>query len=98
MALEMYEEMASYSSISSASRTTYISLIESLSLACKIDKAFELYADMIRKGGIPELSTFVHLIKGLIKVNRWEDALQLSDSICHMVRLSLLSAPTGVKL
>ncbi|KAK4857045.1 hypothetical protein QYF36_023994 [Acer negundo] len=98
MALEMYDEMASYSSISSASRTTYISLIESLSLACKIDKAFELYADMTRKGGIPELSTFVHLIKGLIRVNRWEDALQLSDSICHMICSFTFSAVLNISL
>ncbi|KAJ4723172.1 Pentatricopeptide repeat-containing protein [Melia azedarach] len=83
VALELHEEVASFSSISAAARNTYVSLIESLSLACKIDKAFELYADMIKKGGIPELSTFVHLIKGLIRVNKWGEALQLSDSMCQ---------------
>lgn len=87
VALELHEEVASFSSISAAARNTYVSLIESLSLACKIDKAFELYADMIKKGGIPELSTFVHLIKGLIRVNKWGEALQLSDSICQTVCL-----------
>ena len=52
-------------------------------------KAFELYTDMVRMGGVAELSTFVHLIKGLININKWEEALQLSDSICQMVSLSL---------
>ena len=66
----------------------YISLIESLSRASKVDKAFELYTDMIRRGGVAELSTFVLLIKGLININKWEEALQLSDSICQMVSLS----------
>ncbi|XP_044498126.1 pentatricopeptide repeat-containing protein At1g06710, mitochondrial-like isoform X1 [Mangifera indica] len=83
VALELHEEMALYSSISAVNKSTYVSLIESLSLAGKIDKAFQLYVDMIRKGAVPELSTFVHLIKGLIRVNRWEDALQLSDGICQ---------------
>ncbi|KAJ0091781.1 hypothetical protein Patl1_26276 [Pistacia atlantica] len=83
LALELHEEMASYSSISAVNKSTYVSLVESLSLAGKVDKAFELYVDMTRKGGVPQLSTFVHLIKGLIRVNRWEDALQLSDGICQ---------------
>ncbi|ESR56356.1 hypothetical protein CICLE_v10018682mg [Citrus x clementina] len=83
VALELHEEMTSFSSNSAANRNSTLLLIESLSLARKIDKAFELYVDMIRKGGSPELSTFVHLIKGLIRVNKWEEALQLSYSICH---------------
>ncbi|XP_030939942.1 pentatricopeptide repeat-containing protein At1g06710, mitochondrial-like [Quercus lobata] len=62
----------------------YTSLIESLSRAGKVIKAFELYTDMVRMGGVAELSTFVHLIKGLININKWEEALQLSDSICQM--------------
>lgn len=91
IALEMQQEMTSYSSNPWSNRRTCISLIESLSLACKIDKAFELYADMTRRGGVAELSTFVHLIKGLINLNRWEEALLLSDSLYRMVCLSLLS-------
>ncbi|KAF5729321.1 pentatricopeptide repeat-containing protein [Tripterygium wilfordii] len=83
-ALELLEEIAQLPQFSATSRNTYVLLIESLCLANKVDKAFELYADMIHKGGVPELSTFFHLIKGLIKVNKWEAALQLSDSICQM--------------
>lgn len=90
VALELHEEMTSFSSNSAANRNSTLLLIESLSLARKIDKAFELYVDMIRKGGSPELSTFVHLIKGLIRVNKWEEALQLSYSICHTVCLNFL--------
>lgn len=92
MALELNEELSSCSSFSAANQSTYISLIENLSLACMVDKAFELYADMIRRGSIPELSVLVHLIKGLLRVNRWEEALQLSDSICQMVCFSNFSS------
>ncbi|RVW92391.1 Pentatricopeptide repeat-containing protein, mitochondrial [Vitis vinifera] len=53
-----------------------------------VDKAFELYADMIKRGGIPELSIFFYLVKGLIRINRWEEALQLSDCICQMFVIS----------
>lgn len=86
-ALELHEEIASSSPLTYANKNIYNSLIESLSLANKVGKAFELYADMVRRGGIPETSTFIHLIKGLIKINKWEEALQLSDSLCQMVCL-----------
>ncbi|KAL6957547.1 hypothetical protein U1Q18_044550 [Sarracenia purpurea var. burkii] len=85
VALELHREISSSSLFLSADRNMYSSLIESLSLSCKVDKAFELYADMIKKGGVPDLSDFFHLIKGLIRVNRWNEALQLSDSLCNMV-------------
>ncbi|XP_047335089.1 pentatricopeptide repeat-containing protein At1g06710, mitochondrial [Impatiens glandulifera] len=84
VALELYREISNSQVCSSAERKLYSSLIESLSLSCKIDRAFELYSDMIRKGGIPDLSIFFHLIKGLANANMWEEALQLSDSLCHM--------------
>ncbi|XP_012078862.1 pentatricopeptide repeat-containing protein At1g06710, mitochondrial [Jatropha curcas] len=84
MALELLEEMSSFSSSSAAYQSTCISLIESCSLACKVDKAFKLYADMISRGCAPELSILVYLIKGLLRVNKWEEAMQLSDSICRM--------------
>ncbi|XP_022761733.1 pentatricopeptide repeat-containing protein At1g06710, mitochondrial isoform X2 [Durio zibethinus] len=83
VALQLHHEIASFSPIS-AYNSTYNALIVSLSLARKVNKAFELYADMIRMGGVPELSAFIHLIKGLITVNKWEEALQLSDSFCQM--------------
>lgn len=84
LALELHKKMSSCTSYSAADKDLYSSLIESLSLASKVDKAFELYADMIKRGGIPELSIFFYLVKGLIRINRWEEALQLSDCICQM--------------
>ncbi|KAL4632501.1 hypothetical protein ACB092_04G055600 [Castanea dentata] len=83
-ALELHEEIPSFFPFKAASKNMYTSLIESLSRAGKVVKAFELYTDMVRMGGVAELSTFVHLIKGLININKWEEALQLSDSICQM--------------
>ncbi|OMO79608.1 hypothetical protein COLO4_24378 [Corchorus olitorius] len=70
VALQLHYEIASFSPISAAYKSTCNALIESLSLAHKVNKAFELYADMVRMGGVPELSTFIHLIKGLITVNK----------------------------
>ncbi|KAF2309434.1 hypothetical protein GH714_002430 [Hevea brasiliensis] len=84
VALELHAELSSLSSFSAAYRNTYFSLIKSLSLACKVDEAFKVYADMIRSGHVPELSILVHLIKGLLRVGKWEEALQLSDGICRM--------------
>uniref|UniRef100_A0A2P2JF65 Pentatricopeptide repeat-containing protein At1g06710 n=1 Tax=Rhizophora mucronata TaxID=61149 RepID=A0A2P2JF65_RHIMU len=84
MAVELFKELISFASDSAANWNMCISLIESLSLAHKVDKAFELYVDMIRRDSIPEMGTVFHLIKGLLRVNRWDEALQLSDSICQM--------------
>ncbi|OAY32027.1 pentatricopeptide repeat-containing protein At1g06710, mitochondrial isoform X2 [Manihot esculenta] len=84
MALELHAELSSFSSFSAAHKDIYSSLIESLSLACKVDEAFKLYADMIRRGCVPELSILVHLIMGLLRVGKWEEALQLSDSMVQM--------------
>ncbi|KAL4312875.1 hypothetical protein GQ457_01G034490 [Hibiscus cannabinus] len=84
VALQLHHEIASFSQVSEAYYSTYNALIVSLSLARKVNKAFELYAEMTRMGGVPELSTFIHLVKGLIAVNKWEEALQLSDSFCQM--------------
>ncbi|XP_024022077.1 pentatricopeptide repeat-containing protein At1g06710, mitochondrial [Morus notabilis] len=85
VALELYEEISSSTHLTPLSRNMYNSIIESLSNTSKFGKGFELFADMLRRGGIPELSTFVQLIKGLTRVNKWDEALQLSDSICQMV-------------
>ncbi|KAF2310408.1 hypothetical protein GH714_009642 [Hevea brasiliensis] len=84
VALELHAELSSFSSFSAACKNTYFSLIESLSLACKVDEAFKLYPDMIRSGHVPELSSSVHLIEGLLRVGKWEEALQLSDGKCRM--------------
>ncbi|KAK8549281.1 hypothetical protein V6N13_008958 [Hibiscus sabdariffa] len=84
VALQLHHEIASFSQVSEAYYSTYNALIVSLSLARKVNKAFELYAEMTKMGGVPELSTFIHLVKGLIAVNKWEEALQLSDSFCQM--------------
>nr|XP_023874319.1 pentatricopeptide repeat-containing protein At1g06710, mitochondrial-like [Quercus suber] len=83
-ALELHEEIPSFFPLKATSKNMYTSLIESLSRAGNVVKAFELYTDMVRMGGVAELSTFFHLIKGLINVNKWEEALHLSDSICQM--------------
>ncbi|XP_047162215.1 pentatricopeptide repeat-containing protein At1g06710, mitochondrial [Vigna umbellata] len=84
VALNLLEEISSSPSLANANKYLYTSLIESLSLANKVDNAFELYASMTNKSVVPELSTFVYLIKGLTRVGRWQEALQLSDSICQM--------------
>ncbi|WCJ30369.1 Tetratricopeptide repeat (TPR)-like superfamily protein [Euphorbia peplus] len=83
-ALELYEELPSFSTFSKAYKSTCSSLIESLTVACKVDQAFKLYAEMIRKGCVPEINTFFYLIKGLLRVGKWEEAFQLCDSICQM--------------
>nr|KYP52715.1 hypothetical protein KK1_025460 [Cajanus cajan] len=88
VALNLLEEISSSPSLAIANKYLYTSLIESLSHASKVDKAFELYASMINKNVVPELSTFVHLIKGLTRVGKWQEALQLSDSLCQMVCLT----------
>ncbi|KAK7308002.1 hypothetical protein VNO77_41549 [Canavalia gladiata] len=84
VALNLLEEISSSPSLSHANKYLYTSLIESLSHASKVDKAFELYTSMISKNVVPELGTFVHLIKGLTRIGKWQEALQLSDSICQM--------------
>ncbi|KAL8491880.1 hypothetical protein ACS0TY_023466 [Phlomoides rotata] len=84
MALQLHKEFSSLSPSSSTDKKVYSSLIASLSASHKVDKAFELYADIIEKGEVPEFGSIVELIKGLIKDNRWEDALILSESVCHM--------------
>ncbi|KAL5998125.1 hypothetical protein ACLOJK_009060 [Asimina triloba] len=84
-ALLLHKDISSSILVSSAiNEPMYGSLIESLCLACKVEKAFELYTEITSKGYVPELSLFVCLIKGLIRVDRCDVALQLSDSLCHM--------------
>ncbi|GAU43382.1 hypothetical protein TSUD_254650 [Trifolium subterraneum] len=85
VASNLLEEISSSPSLAVANTYLYTSLIENLSHASKVDRALELYASMISKNVVPELSILVHVIKGLIKVDRWQEALQLSDSICQMV-------------
>ncbi|KAI7741638.1 hypothetical protein M8C21_017647, partial [Ambrosia artemisiifolia] len=82
MAVEFLKEVNLLSS--SIDKDLYFSMIESLLVSHKVEKAFELYADMTSKGGVPEFSVLVNLVKGLVKVNRWEEAIQLSHSLCYM--------------
>ncbi|XP_062184845.1 pentatricopeptide repeat-containing protein At1g06710, mitochondrial-like [Phragmites australis] len=83
-ALELHKEMTEVlSSLNITSKDTYTSLIRALCLASQVEEAFELYSEMMRKGVVPELSVFVCLIKGLVGVNKWNEALQLCYSICH---------------
>lgn len=84
VALDLYREISSSLFFSDANKNMYTSLIKSLSIGFKVDKAFELYSDMIRIGFVPDIGVFFDLIKGLIRINQWEEALQLSDSICNM--------------
>uniref|UniRef100_A0A804MEB7 Pentatricopeptide repeat-containing protein n=1 Tax=Zea mays TaxID=4577 RepID=A0A804MEB7_MAIZE len=82
-ALELHKEMMEVSSsLNITSKDTYTSLIQALCLASQLEKAFELYSEITRKGVVPELSAFICLIKGLIKVNKWNEALQLCYSMC----------------
>ncbi|XP_057450200.1 pentatricopeptide repeat-containing protein At1g06710, mitochondrial [Lotus japonicus] len=97
IALNLLEEISSSPSPSVANKYLYTSLIENLSYANKVDKALELYASMISKNVVPELSTFVHLIKGLTRVDKWQEALQLSDSICQMDIHWIYEEPTSIK-
>ncbi|KAK9105286.1 hypothetical protein Scep_022130 [Stephania cephalantha] len=84
MALELHREIVTSLGHSAVSKNMYSSLIESLCLAFKVEKAFELYGDMTRQGFVPELTTFFHLIKGLIRISKWVEALQFSHALCHM--------------
>ncbi|VFR03406.1 unnamed protein product [Cuscuta campestris] len=81
VAADLHKEI---SSPSHHDKNVYASLIQNLCVNMKVDKAFELYADIIKKGVIPELSVFVNLIKGLTLANQWEYALELSKSLCDM--------------
>ncbi|KAK3022846.1 hypothetical protein RJ639_046991 [Escallonia herrerae] len=81
IALELYKEIAPSLLFSSIDKGICSSLIESLSLSGKVEKAFVLYVDLMQNGGVPELSDFLNLIKGLIRLNRWEEALELSHSL-----------------
>ncbi|KAL8204666.1 hypothetical protein R6Q57_010289 [Mikania cordata] len=85
VALELHKEIGSLSS--SIDKDLYISMIGNLLVSHRVEQAFELYADMISKGGVPEFSVLVNLVKGLVKVNRWEEAIQLSHSLCYMVHM-----------
>jgi pentatricopeptide repeat protein len=82
-------------SLNITSKVAYASLIQALCLASHLEEAFELYSEVTRKGVVPELSVFVCLIKGLVKVNKWNEALQLCYSICHEVSPLHQTAPTN---
>lgn len=85
IALELHKEIMSTSSCSAVvSQNMFSSLIEGLSLASKVEKAFELYSEMTWRGHVPELFILFCLIKGLLKVNKWDEALQLTYTIFHM--------------
>ncbi|KAL3835051.1 hypothetical protein ACJIZ3_009787 [Penstemon smallii] len=78
MALQLHKEF------SSIDKRVCSSLVGNLIASRRIDEAFELYVGATRKGEVLEFGVFVDLIKGLVKVNRWEDAVLLSKSLCHM--------------
>ncbi|KAL0910017.1 hypothetical protein M5K25_020940 [Dendrobium thyrsiflorum] len=84
-AFDLYKEVKGSSFCSTIlNLNTYSVFIEALCLASKVDKAFQLYSDMILRGHVPELMLLFCLLKGLLHVGQWEEALQLSYTICHM--------------
>ncbi|XP_009794463.1 pentatricopeptide repeat-containing protein At1g06710, mitochondrial [Nicotiana sylvestris] len=87
-AVELLKETSSSLPFSNLDKKMYSSLIECLSVSNKVELAFELYVDMIKKGAVPELTDFVNLIKGLVSMNRWENALELSQSLYYMLHAS----------
>ncbi|ONM16473.1 Tetratricopeptide repeat (TPR)-like superfamily protein [Zea mays] len=98
-ALELHKEMMEVSSsLNITSKDTYTSLIQALCLASQLEKAFELYSEITRKGVVPELSAFICLIKGLIKVNKWNEALQLCYSMCDEDKVKTFKKLCAVKL
>ncbi|KAK8958787.1 Pentatricopeptide repeat-containing protein [Platanthera guangdongensis] len=85
-AFKLYKEVTG-SSFSSPifNLNTYSVFIEALCLASKVEKAFQLYSDLTLRGLVPELMILFCLVKGLLHDDKWEEALQLSYSICHMI-------------
>lgn len=83
-ALELHKELVEVSSsLNMTSTGMYASLIQALCLASQVEEAFTLYTEMTRKGIVPDLIVFVSLVKGLIEVNKWDEALQLCYGRCH---------------
>ncbi|GAB2220070.1 hypothetical protein Drorol1_Dr00007713 [Drosera rotundifolia] len=83
-ALQLYKEIASSSQKCVAGSTCSL-LIKSLCLASKVEEGFDIFADNLKRGGTCELDVFFHLILGLMKLGQWDEALQLSHSVCYMV-------------
>ncbi|OAY82624.1 Pentatricopeptide repeat-containing protein, mitochondrial [Ananas comosus] len=84
VALELHKEIMETAQCPAvASKNMYASLIQGFCLALKVEKAFELYSEMIRRGLVPDLAILFCLIKGLLRVNKWDEALQLCYSIHH---------------
>jgi pentatricopeptide repeat protein len=76
-ALELYEEIKEATRLDFGTKSMYYSLIKALCLGARVEKAFELYSDMINRGLVPDLGIFICLVKGLIRVNMWDEALLL---------------------
>uniref|UniRef100_A0A0E0PAU7 Pentacotripeptide-repeat region of PRORP domain-containing protein n=1 Tax=Oryza rufipogon TaxID=4529 RepID=A0A0E0PAU7_ORYRU len=83
IAMELHKEMMEVPSSVKTDNDMYASLIQALCLASQVEEAFRLYSEMTRRGFVPELSVFVCLIKGLVEVKKWDEALQLCYGICH---------------
>jgi pentatricopeptide repeat protein len=73
------------SPLNMTSRGMYTSLIQALCLSSQVEEAIALHTEMIKRGIKPDLSLFVCLIKGLIDVDKWNEALQLCYGICQEV-------------
>ncbi|KAJ4756456.1 Tetratricopeptide repeat (TPR)-like superfamily protein [Rhynchospora pubera] len=80
-ALALYEEIKEAARLDFGTKRMYYSLIEALCLGFRVHKAFELYSDLIKLGQVPELGIFVCLVKGLVRVNLWDEALLLCYAV-----------------
>ncbi|KAL9239972.1 hypothetical protein vseg_014241 [Gypsophila vaccaria] len=88
IAVQLCKELSSSAFLPTVTNL-FSSTIKSLCLASKINEACELFSEMTRNGGVPEPSVFFDLILGIIKVDRWGDALQILYSTCEMGIYSL---------
>ncbi|KAJ6841546.1 pentatricopeptide repeat-containing protein, mitochondrial-like [Iris pallida] len=84
IALDLHKEVMNTPTLVGLSLNQYSSLIEALCLASMVEEAFEQYSEMTRRGYVPEFSLLICLIKGLLRVNKWDEALLLSYSVHHM--------------
>ncbi|XP_037448340.1 pentatricopeptide repeat-containing protein At1g73400, mitochondrial-like [Triticum dicoccoides] len=74
-ARELFEFMrAEGSKISSPTAKVYAIMIVALAKADRMDECFELISDMIKRGCMPDVSTFKDLIEGMCLVDRLDAA------------------------
>ncbi|EPS65531.1 hypothetical protein M569_09242 [Genlisea aurea] len=77
-AFKLHKEMVP---LSYGDGDAHSSLIRSLSCCGKVEMALEVYADVSGKGVMVEFGACAELVKGLMKVDRWEDAFMLCERL-----------------